>query len=155
MQPARIEDASVALKPPADWDEERNGHCGQLPIRVEKIDGLSFMFSAWDVQPGEALAILAGGKVRLGISGSVHPVVRLGVDFPQEQLSPVSTIREMMDREGRHCVEVETLWPPLEGSTKAHRGRVQIIVGEGGVPMAAGFGLQQLTDMAKRERWVE
>lgn len=155
MQPARIEDASTALKPPTDWDEAENGRCGQLAIRVERIAGVQFMFSAWEVGPEEALIILAGGKVQLGVSGSVHPVVNLAVQPAPEQVYPVSVVREVLDSAGYLTMEVETLWPPLAGSTKAHRGRIAVRVEDGGIPMAVGLAFQQLAGLAKEHGWTE
>lgn len=155
MLPARIEDADTALRPPADWDEAQNGRCGSLPIRVERIDGVQFMISAWEVSTDEAMVLLAGGKVQLGVSGSAHPVVNLNVSPPSEQVWPVSMVREMLDNKGDHCVEVETMWPPLEGSTKAHRGRCVARIADGGVPMAVGLAFQELAKLAKQNRWVE
>lgn len=155
MLPARIEDAQTDLKPPADWDPEQNGHCGQLAIKVERVEGVQFMVSAWEPEPGEVLALIAGGKVRLGVSGSCHPVVHLSASPPGDQITPVSTVRQMRDNKGQPCVEVETLWPPLEGSTTAHRGRCVALIGHGGEPMAVAAAFAELAALAKNSGWVE
>ena len=155
MNPARIEDADTSLPAPPDWDETTHGPCTALAVRFDVIEGVPFMVSAWEVNGDEALTVLAGGKVHLGISGNRHPVVRMAVQPPPDQPWPVSTVREMLDRNGDHCVEVVTMWPPLPGSTKAHRGLCQARVQEGGVPMAVGLAFQELAKLAKKNRWVE
>lgn len=155
MRAARIEDADTALKPPTDWNADQNGHCSNLPIKVERVDGVTFMFSVWEVEGLEALTMVAGGKIRLGVSGTVHPVVNLGVQAPCDQVLPVSIVRQALDREGQPCVEVETMWPPRPGSTIASRGHCTICIGPAGMPMAVGIAFQELHKLAKAQGWVE
>jgi hypothetical protein len=65
---------------PAGWDREKAGPVGALPIIDHKIDGVPFMRSHWRPSPAEMAALDAGGTITLDISGTVHPVVRVGVE---------------------------------------------------------------------------
>lgn len=79
MQPAVIEGWQHAPGAPADWDPDRHGHCGALPIRLDVHSGIQFMTSAWEPTPDELAALNRGAKVQLGVAGGSHPVVRIGV----------------------------------------------------------------------------
>lgn len=84
MLAARIPGATRCLGAPANWNEEKDGLCGVLPILDTIIDGHNVMVSAWEPTPEELVALAAGGKVYLHIYGTVHPVVAVGVGQPPE-----------------------------------------------------------------------
>lgn len=46
---------------------------------VEVQSGLNFMYSLWRPDAVELEALQKGGAVRLGVGGTVHPVVNLAV----------------------------------------------------------------------------
>lgn len=60
----------------------------QLPIRDEKrADGVNSMVSSWSPTPDELARLNAGAPVYLGILGTVHPPVILGVgEVPSEEV---------------------------------------------------------------------
>lgn len=68
---------------PENWDAERDGPCGALPV-VAAYDGcLPVFYSLWRPNATEMLALLGGGAIRLGIVGmSQHPVVNVAVVDP-------------------------------------------------------------------------
>lgn len=82
MKPDKMEDATRTLGAPADWDPARDGQCGVLEIRDQKIDRINRMYSAWVLSDAERAAIAAGGRVILTVLGDVHPPVSLIVEAP-------------------------------------------------------------------------
>lgn len=66
--------ATRRFGPPLKWDVARNGECGTLEIAdVVGQGGLAFL-----------AALNTGAAIILGISGTVHPVVYLGVTVPPQ-----------------------------------------------------------------------
>ena len=64
---------------PRDWDPESQGVCAGLPVLDVTVEGVSYMVSRWEPSPDDLKKLNAGGAVELWISGTVHPVVGLGV----------------------------------------------------------------------------
>lgn len=153
MLPTRIEGSIETLKQPEDWDPAQNGHCGGLAIRVDHEDGLQWMRSAWEVEPDELLLLAAGGSVVLGVSGSVHPVVHLTVQPARDHIGRTTVVRELIDQKGDLTVLVETLFPPMPGSTEAHRARCTAAVGPGGAPHATALAMREVEKLAKDRGW--
>lgn len=79
MQIGQIEGMNVALGAPEDWTAETHGQCGVLPVRREVLDGLPKMTSAWFPTAEEIQRLASGAPIYLGVVGSGHPVVSLGV----------------------------------------------------------------------------
>jgi hypothetical protein len=80
MIPGRIEGATHFLGAPAGWEEERDGHCGTLPVVAGVNDcGVLCMQSCWEPTPAEIERINAGAMVTLTIIGRAHPPVALEV----------------------------------------------------------------------------
>lgn len=154
MLAARIENPTTTFKPPADWDVEDNGHCGELAIRVERESGLLWMRSAWEAEPDEVLHLMAGGKVILGVSGTGHPVVSLSVQPADEFMRRASLVREEIDPKGTLCVSVETIFPPPPGGTTANRARCTVAVGAGGQPRATMVAMAQIERIAADRGWT-
>jgi hypothetical protein len=77
--PARIENPTVKLGAPRDWDEERDGKCVGLWVRA--VDGV--FSSAWEPTPAELEALNAGAHVILHVVGG-QPAVMLEVGKPPE-----------------------------------------------------------------------
>lgn len=74
MKKALIEGATHNPGAPKNWDPERDGHCGGLPII---FDGSSCR-SAWKPTPEELAILNDGGYVTLYVVGWQVPVA-LGV----------------------------------------------------------------------------
>lgn len=73
------------LGAPQGWDQSLDGACGVLPI-VDAIDEQSrfnFMYSVWRPTAEELELLSAGGAIRLGIMGRVHPVIQMAVLTPE------------------------------------------------------------------------
>jgi len=70
---------------PADWDQDRDGPCGALPVvdAFDKASGMLVMYSVWRPSPEEIAALLNGGAIRLGVVGFAHPVVNMAVLTPE------------------------------------------------------------------------
>lgn len=78
-------DGARPLGAPKDWDQHLDGACGVLPVldAVDEQSGFNFMYSVWRLTPEELAVIQAGGAIRLGISGRVHPVINMAVLSPE------------------------------------------------------------------------
>lgn len=80
MKPVDIRGRTRAMGAPLNWDYEKDGDCGVLPIRdgVDEHD-LTIMTSAWMPCQEELNALANGLPILLTIHGRSHPVVSLGV----------------------------------------------------------------------------
>jgi hypothetical protein len=68
------------MKPPVNWEEEKNGQCGDLQIHDGWDDrGNPVMISAWKPTPEELDKLRQGKPVMLMIHGRNHPVVAVYV----------------------------------------------------------------------------
>lgn len=88
---------------PLDWNDERDGPCGSLPIRDETFaPGVNKMVSEWRPSQIELEHLKLGAPLQLGVVGVVHPVVSLGVGAvpPREAETPaarMTKIQALMD----------------------------------------------------------
>jgi hypothetical protein len=152
MKPVRITRAHPQpLDAPLDWDRDENGHCGRLFIRLETIEGVPYMRSAWEAEQDEALFLLAGGKLILGISGNKHPVVHLAMEDLPEEFQPAVTARQMATLDGTQGVRVEMLWA-VKG--QGRRAFVEIDLAGRSYPEAVALGMTQLAALAEQKGWT-
>ena len=63
---------------PRDWDENRDGPCGTLPVRVEQEGIYNAHYSAWKPDAAELARLNEGGVVELCCVG-IQPPVSLSV----------------------------------------------------------------------------
>jgi hypothetical protein len=85
MIPARIPGATRYLGAPAGWRPDEHGDCAHLAIRDMAVNGnVPTMQSLWEPTPQELDWLARGGKVRLGVGGTEHPLVFLMVDLPPD-----------------------------------------------------------------------
>lgn len=73
-------DNSRPIGAPKDWDPEKHGDCGVLPVQDVEFNGVPFMRSHWRPSPAEMAALDAGGYITLDVSAAKHPVVAMGVE---------------------------------------------------------------------------
>ena len=59
---------------PRTWDDERDGKCGVLPVRVEPHGLYNYHYSAWKPDAEELALLNAGGAVELCCVGQQPPV---------------------------------------------------------------------------------
>lgn len=78
MQVGVIAGANRNLDAPVDWNEERDGKCGTLAVRVDWGPPCS-MTSAWYPTPEEIALIVKGAPIHLEIVSASHPPVLLTV----------------------------------------------------------------------------
>lgn len=80
MNPIEHPSATRALGAPRNWDQERDGACGVLPI-ADIVDEQrhAVMESFWKPEPAELAALNTGSAVILQVYGIVHPVVSIAV----------------------------------------------------------------------------
>lgn len=155
MLPARIEGANMTFKQPDDWNEPKLGHCRDLSIRHEVVEGMPMMRSAWEVEGPEAMHLACGGRLLLGISGSIHPVVNLAVQTAPAQLTRTTLVREIISARGELTVTVETLFPPLPGlDQKAQRGLSSGVVGPEGSPATVAGCMLAIERLAIERGWI-
>lgn len=151
MRPIRIDGAEAKpLGAPPDWKEDESGHCGALFIRREEIAGVAYMRSAWDVEHGEATLMFAGAKLTLGISGSCHPIVQLGIAELPPDFEPVMTARRFTSPDGIAWVRVEMLFAHAGGRKAFCEHPV-----EGKLADAVKSAIIKIERLAKREGWTE
>lgn len=106
MQVVRIADSTHALAAPSNWDEDKSGRCQTLHARLEEVDGVMFMRSAWEADASEIGWMLAGSRIVLGVTpiktetGISHPVVHMGILPPPEDSAPAFTIRQFTNLKG-------------------------------------------------------
>lgn len=82
MNPAQIPNATRVLGAPEGWDPKRDGECGALHVKDNRVNDVRFMQSEWEPTPEERAAIAAGANVRLTVWGITHPPVALEVYAP-------------------------------------------------------------------------
>ena len=87
-----IERCSNVIGKPKDWDEEKDGYCGGLPIRIERRGDMAFFVSHLEPSPDELEAIKAGAPIEIAISSPQHPVLQMGVGDVPGLLEPVELI---------------------------------------------------------------
>lgn len=69
------EGKNVDFGPPANWDQERDGTCGTLPLRrVKERGGYFYHYSAWKPTSDELAQLNAGGVIELCCVGVQPPV---------------------------------------------------------------------------------
>lgn len=67
------------LKPPVNWDEQKDGVCMDLPFQeITTSTGQAAMASYWLPDAEERVNIADGAAIQLTVFGHVHPVVSLG-----------------------------------------------------------------------------
>lgn len=74
MRPTHIKDANANFDKPRTWDEERDGKCGVLSVRVEAHGIRNYHISNWKPDAEELAALAAGGVVELCCVGLQPPV---------------------------------------------------------------------------------
>lgn len=79
MHVGRIQNATRNLVAPVDWDKDKHGACGGLPIRDENTTAGKAMVSAWFPTPDEIKRIVEGAPIYLIVVGQVHPPVDMRV----------------------------------------------------------------------------
>lgn len=150
MRPVRI--AGADPKPigaPRDWDPEKHGHCAALFVRSELIDGVPYMRSAWESEASEAAMIFAGASLHLGVQGTEHPVVQLGIGPLPDGFEPTVTARRFSDLQGRPGVRVEMMFPYAGG----RRGWCEVPV-DGTLADAISIGVTRIEALARKEGWL-
>lgn len=112
MTPCVIDRFTHRFGAPANWNEAESGHCAALYVRAEVLDGVPFMRSAWESAPAEAIQMVAGGKLVIGISGdpaaTAHPVVNMMIE-PAADFEPTFTAAEQRKPDGQRVMRVEML----------------------------------------------
>ena len=70
MKPVKTRDATADFSKPNAWDDNRNGPCGTLSVRVESKGDYGYFYSTWRPTEHEIWALDAGGVVVLtGVGG--------------------------------------------------------------------------------------
>lgn len=85
MKAVEFEGQTNILGPPRDWNKERDGLCGALPIRAEIDDrGMPLMSSFWRPSKEDLIMLNNGAHVCLRIVGNSHPPVAVYVESAKE-----------------------------------------------------------------------
>lgn len=79
MKPVETQGANQNFTPPLGWDEEKDGRCGVLSVRIEAHgERYQSFVSTWEPTAEELVALQAGARVELSCIG-VQPPVALNV----------------------------------------------------------------------------
>jgi hypothetical protein len=153
--PTRIDGALPRpIGAPPNWDPDTHGHCGGLFVRIEEIEGLRYMRSAWEAEPLEALQLLAGAKWLLGISAPQHPVVQMGIGPVPESFGDVHTVRETIGQGGQAVVRVESLFCCADDQP-AQRVFCERPVMGGDVSAATAEAMDENRALARARGWAK
>ena len=74
MHPVKIKGETASFAKPPDWDESRDGPCGNLSVRVVREGIYNCHYSNWRPTQGELEQLKAGGVVELECVGVQPPV---------------------------------------------------------------------------------
>jgi hypothetical protein len=88
MIPRHITGSTHCFKVPGSWDEERNGRCLDLHVRVAEGNACA---SAWEPLPEELEALNRGGSVIITVYGG-QPPVSLHVELAAGADAPTMTV---------------------------------------------------------------
>lgn len=150
MRPVRIAGADpLPIGAPADWNAEQHGHCSALFVRREIINGVPYMRSAHEPEVAEALSIVAGAAIEVGIQGVVHPVVQLGVGPLPDHFPPTVVARQFCTLQGQLAARVEMMFPHGGG----RRGFIECII-ESSFAATVAHCIGQLEQLAVKEGWA-
>lgn len=72
-------------KKPIDWDESRDGACGDLSVRKDSYGRYTQFNFAWKPTPAELAAITAGGQIEVHIINNYMPPVGVTVTHCAER----------------------------------------------------------------------
>lgn len=149
--PAKIDGHNVVIGAPENWDESQHGHCGALFVRFERVDGLDFMRSAWEIPLTEAHMLLCGSKLVLGVSAPIHPVLHMMVDRLPPDFQPCYLVRPFTNTTGKSMVRVEALFA---GGDRLRRIFCEQHIDEGGLSIATGRGIEAVEELARQNGWI-
>jgi hypothetical protein len=84
MRPTATRGSTNNFQPPENWDQEKDGPCGDLQVRMQLHGerGLFEMVSTWKPDASELAHLNRGGVVELAITSTGHPAVGLSVVDP-------------------------------------------------------------------------
>ena len=74
MKPVDIKGATAGFTKPRTWNDDRDGPCGVLPVRVEQEGVYNYHYSAWKPDAEELKLLNRGGVVELCCIGIQPPV---------------------------------------------------------------------------------
>lgn len=83
MIPIPTRDSTGPFHKPEDWDNEKDGECGSLSVRVEMVGRHPYHISTWKPTQHELWALDAGGVVVLTCVG-LQPPVKVEVELDGE-----------------------------------------------------------------------
>lgn len=69
-----IKGFTKVFKPPVNWNEDSNGRCGDLHVRLVADGNTPCCESAWEPTPDELAVLNDGGSIILRIWGGQPPV---------------------------------------------------------------------------------
>lgn len=74
MKCVKVHDQNTNFGKPHNWDDERDGPCGVLPVRVESVGVYNYHYSNWKPDAEELKLLRRGGVVELCCVGTQPPV---------------------------------------------------------------------------------
>lgn len=108
MRPTATRGATNNFQKPANWDDEKDGVCGDLQVRMQAHGERSLceMVSTWKPDAADLAHLNRGGVIELCITSTGHPPVGMVIVDPVESIAtPDLTLR---DNDGSSFVEPGT-----------------------------------------------
>jgi hypothetical protein len=78
MRPVTTKDATHTYHAPNGWDENLDGLCGSLSVRVEEVGRRRHYISTWTPSPEEVMALRQGSAIEIRIV-DVQPPLAVSV----------------------------------------------------------------------------
>lgn len=84
MQPTKTRDKTITFKKPENWDDKRDGSCGDLEVRVGEHgeNRLITLTSTWKPTAFELGMLAAGGMIEVMIISASQPPMSVAVVAP-------------------------------------------------------------------------
>ena len=79
MRPTIPQDANHVFTKPVNWDDEKDGSCGDLVVRINTYGERNVLeiTSAWKPDEAELVMLNNGGSIEIGLSASSQPPMRV------------------------------------------------------------------------------
>lgn len=86
MHPVATRDKTITFKPPTNWDQEADGPCGDLEVRVDTYGDSKIVqhVSTWKPSHAELAMLNRGGVVEIALLVPKQPVIAAYVVEPAD-----------------------------------------------------------------------
>lgn len=88
MIPTKTRNPTIVFTPPANWNAEKDGPCGNLEVRVDTYgqSELAQLTSTWAPTENDLYLLSRGGVVEVHLLTSAQPAMAVSVVSPVEPI---------------------------------------------------------------------